>query len=461
MARYLAVFKREVREALLTPRALVVLLVATAFLALALFQGAVRVRDQAEAVQQAEAANWRGWMAQEVQSPHSAAHYPMLLARPPAPLALAAQGVEGAMGGHLFTDAHRVVPVGGTQAGDAPIAGAVGGLDLAFVVAAVLSLLAVVWGADLVAGEKERGTLRLVFSNPVGRKAWLGTKLAAHGLVFLALVALAAGLAAAVAWVAGGLPHGPGLGWRLGGFATASAAYLLAWLLIGAACSAFATRVGPAAMAALGLWVLLVVVAPRAMVAVAEAAWPPPPTAPAHMAIRVKEVELREEQSRMVAAADARGELKGKSDIVQAEGTQAIRNAIDTKARAARAEAEAPLQAWRLSMASRMETWAYFSPAAAYLRATTAFAGTDASRQASFVAQASAWRESTLRYLNGLEESGVTEFKDYGRLARFQLKEAEASEVWGQAAGPLVALWALALAMLALALGRFARYDLR
>lgn len=461
MPRYLAVFQRELREALLTPRALVVLAVATAFLALALLQGAHRVQGQAEAMALAEAANWKGWTAQEVQSPHAAAHYPMLLARPPAPLALLAEGVEGAMGGHLFTDAHRVVPVGGTAAGDAPIAGAVGSLDAAFVVAAVLSLLAVVWGADLVAGEKERGTLRLVFSNPVGRKAWLATKVAAHGLSFLALVLAAALVAGGLAWVFGGLPHGPGALWRLGGFAVASAGYLLAWLFVGVACSAFSSRVGPATMLALGLWVVFVVVVPRAMVAVAEAAWPPPPTAPAHMAMRVAEVELRREQEAMVAQAEARGELKGKSPIVQAEGTQAIRDAIDAKARGARAQAEAPMQAWREGMARRLEAWAYLSPAAAYLRATTAFAGTDASRQASFVAQAGAWREATLRYLNGLEESGVAEFKDYDRLARFQLQEAEPSGVWALAWGPVLGLWLLALGMLALALGRFARYDLR
>ncbi|MNX84503.1 hypothetical protein D3C86_1163040 [compost metagenome] len=66
---------------------------------------------------------------------------------------------RGALGAHVFTDAHRVLPVVGSRAGDVPIAQAVGGLDAAFVVGVVLSLLAALVGADLVAGEKERGTL--------------------------------------------------------------------------------------------------------------------------------------------------------------------------------------------------------------------------------------------------------------------------------------------------------------
>jgi ABC-2 type transport system permease protein len=319
----------------------------------------------------------------------------------------------------------------------------------------------VVWGADMVAGEKERGTLRLVFSNPVGRKAWLFTKLLAHALVLLGVLGAALVLSLTVAWLSVGLPMGEGAWWRWAGWTLASVAYLLAWFGLGVACSTAASRVGPAAMASLGLWVLLVVVLPRTVVAAAEAAWPPPPTAPAHMAIRVAEVELMQEQQELVAAAEARGELKGKSAIVQSEGTQEIRDRIDAKAKARRAEAEGPMQAWKLGMARRLEAWAYLSPAALYLRASTAFAGTDAARQLSFVEQAGAWRQATLTHLNGLEESGVTEFKDYERLSRFRLVEASPGQVWASTWGPLLALALLAAGLWAWSLGRFARYDLR
>ena len=51
-------------------------------------------------------------------------------------------------------------------------------LDLEFVFSVVLSLFAVVFAYDAVSGEKESGTLRLVFSNPVPRHLFILGKMA-------------------------------------------------------------------------------------------------------------------------------------------------------------------------------------------------------------------------------------------------------------------------------------------
>ncbi len=453
---HLAVVRMELADALRQPRTLIVGLVALVFFLVAFVQGAARVNAEIAAVAAAQAENRQAWLAQPPQNPHGAAHFAVLLAKPQAPLASLVAGAEGALAGHVFTDAHRLIPAAGSQAADLPIGQAIGSLDAAFVIGAVLPLLAVLAGADLVAGEKERGTLRLVFANPVGRRRWLAAKLAGRTLVFLAVV----GLAAAIAWLlSGGLPIGDPA--RLLAFTGLSALYLAGWLAVGALCSVAAQRVASAALAAVALWIGLVIVVPRVIATVAELGDPMPATSPARMATRVEEVRLRRKQAALVKALKARGALKDASPTTAAEGPAEVRDAIDAEAARARAKADAPAEAWRASQLRKLDALGYASPAALYFRAAAGLAGTDGDRHADFLAQAFAWRKAFLARLNALEDRKVAEFKDYDAIAPFTFVEASAAEVWSRQAPRTAALLGLLLAAVLAAFWRFHRYDLR
>lgn len=451
-----AVWRMELAEALRQPRTLFVGLVALLFFAVAFAQGAARVASDAEAIAAAVDENRRAWLRQPPQNPHGAAHFAMLLAKPPAPLGGLVTGVDGALAGHVYTDAHRLIPASGGRAADLPFAEAVGTLDVAFVVGAVLPLLAVLLGSELVAGEKERGTLRLVFANPVGRTGWLLHRFAARTLLFLAVVALAGVLA----WAFQGAPP-LGDPDRLAGFAVLSALYLAVWVAVGAACSAFTDRLASASVAAIALWIGLVVVAPRVMAAVAELGDPAPLTSPARMDARIEDVRLRRLQQALVEQLQASGALKGASAVVAAEGPASVRDRIDAEAARARARADAPAEAWRGRQLDRMAMLAPLSPAALYFQAAAGLAGTDGARHAAFLTQALAWRQAFLAHLNGLEDQRVAEFKAYDAVAPFAFVEAPAAEAWRAAAPQLLALLATGLLALGLALWRFRRYDLR
>lgn len=456
--RHLAVARHELREQLRHPRTAVLFALAFVFFALAFWQGGDRVREQARAQAAAQAENRRAWLAQDEQNPHGAAHFPMLVAKPPAPLGALSEGAEAALGAHVFTDAHRVLPVVGSRAGDVPIAQAVGGLDAAFVVGVVLSLLAALIGADLVAGEKERGTLRLLFSNPLGRVRWLLAKGTARTTVFL----LSVGLAAPVAWlVTGGIPLGTGWKLRLLAFGACSAAYLTLWVWLGIGCSVVASRLAPAVLGAIALWVVLVPIAPRTLAAVSELLAPPPLTAPARLDVRVAEVRLRQEQGKLVEAATARGELASGSAFVQAEGTLEIRNYIDSQAAQVRTRAEAPVVAWREAQLARLGRLSALTPTALYFELASAIAGTDWQRHAAFIAQANAYRAAFVQRLNALEDRGVETFTDYGAIATFRFTEQSPGALLRKEALRLALLLAFLAASLAFALASFRRYDLR
>ncbi|MBO9538978.1 ABC transporter permease subunit [bacterium] len=453
-----AVLRHELREQLRHPRTALLFVLAFCFFALAFAQGGDRVREQAKSQAEAQAENRRAWLEQGEQNPHAAAHFPVLITKPAAPLGALAEGAEAALGGHVFTDAHRVLPVVGSRAGDAPIAQAVGGLDAAFVVGVVLSLLAALFGADLVAGEKERGTLRLLFSNPLGRGRWLLAKGTAHTTAFL----LAVGLSAPIAWfVTGGVPLGGGWGWRLLAFAFCSAVYLALWVWLGVVCSVLSSRLAPAVLGAIALWVVLVPVAPRTLSAIAELTSPPPLTAPARLEVRVAEVSLRQEQGKLVEAAAARGELASASAFVQTEGTPAIRDHIDAQAAQARSRAEAPLTAWREGQLARLGRLSVLTPTALYFELASAFAGTDWQRHAAFISQANTYRADFIRRLDAMEDQGIETFTDYASIGAFNFEELAPAALFGKEASRVALLLGFFAAALVFAAWRMRRYDLR
>lgn len=452
------VIQREIQDDLRSGRALAVFLVALLFFAVAFWQGHARVATEQRALTTALDANWGGWLAQGSQHPHAAAHYPMLIAKPPAPLGGLTAGIDGVLGRYVFTDAHRVLPVNGAASGEQPLVEAIGGLDALFVVGVVLPLLAVLAGAGAVAEEKERGTLRLVLATVPDRRRWLFMKLAGRYLTLAGALSAGAGLA----WlVAGGVPIGEGGGARLAAVVATSALYLAVWLGAGGLCSVLAPRLAHAVLAGVALWVGLVVVVPRVLATAVEAVSPPPSAAPARMATMVSAVTFRREQERLVAAARAAGKGAATNDIVKNEGSAAIRALIDGKAARALAESEAPLVAWRETQLARLDVLSFVTPLALYVQVATSFAGADHARHADFLGQAETYRQGFLGELHRLEDGGASVYADHAKMDRFAFREATAGDTGWRERFRIGGLLALALGLLAATLSLFGRYDAR
>lgn len=146
---------------------------------------------------------------------------------------------------------------------DDPVLAVFRSLDLTFIVQAVLSLFAILFTYDAINGERESGTLKLVFSSAVARPrfvlakfvgTWLGLSLPLALPVLLGILAVV-------------LMRVPMTGddWgRLGLFLAASALYFTFFMAFGIAVSALTKRPATSFLVLLVSWVMLVLVIPRA-----------------------------------------------------------------------------------------------------------------------------------------------------------------------------------------------------
>ncbi|MBP9211757.1 MAG: ABC transporter permease subunit [Bacteroidetes bacterium] len=104
---------------------------------------------------------------------------------PPQPLATLVNGVANDIGRTIEVRGRGELRSQDSRYGDDPIFALFRFLDLEFIFSIVLSLFAVLFGYDLINGEKERGTLRLTFSHALPRTTYITAKFIG---AFLALV---------------------------------------------------------------------------------------------------------------------------------------------------------------------------------------------------------------------------------------------------------------------------------
>jgi ABC-2 type transport system permease protein len=430
--RYLAVARRDCLSQLRSAPGLLLVAVTVLVTLLAAWQGRLRLEAHQQATQEAVAQNRQAWLTQPAQHPHAAAHFPLLLAKPAGPAAVLAAGIDAQLGSFVVTDAHRLIPVSGNPDADRLHAAGIPPLDLATAVSLIGALLAVLAGVDVVAGERESGTLGLTFA-AIDRKRWLAAKVAGR----LAALTLLAGLGALIgSALIGGLPvSGP----RLMAFAGYAWLYLALWLAIGVACSALARRVRQATLGALAVWAMLTLVLPRGLTTALLATDPPPPTAPATLATRVHEVRLRLRQARQAAQTAPSTQTKAPAAIA-AEGAPALRAAIDADAARQREAVQLPLHDWRRRQNQRLSGLSLLSPAAGFMQIASSLAGTDGARHDRFIAQANAYRDHFVQTMNGLEDRGVTVWAGHAGIGPFQFAESRLPAILAGASLPSISL---------------------
>jgi ABC-type transport system involved in multi-copper enzyme maturation permease subunit len=236
--------RREISEALFTGRILTLFVIALALLGTGLY---VMDRDY-----DARRANY------DVVRPDPT--QPIAVARPN-PLSVFARGLDDAMG-RSFEVSVIGVDIGGSQASANPLFSLFPTPDWLYLFRVVFALIAFLFGFDLICGDKERGTLKLMVSSGASRGQialgkWLGGWLA-----FLTPVALAAALWVVVARPVFGIALRGDEWGRLVGFLALAAIYLSVCFTIALAISALFHRSGTALVAALFTWVVVVFVIP-------------------------------------------------------------------------------------------------------------------------------------------------------------------------------------------------------
>ncbi|MHB1064620.1 MAG: ABC transporter permease [Georgenia sp.] len=125
------------------------------------------------------------------------------------------------------------------------------------------ALFAIIMGYGAIAREKQRGTLDLIFSRPVGRYAFAAGKVAALAVAWLVAVAVIFGSVTAAVAVVGHAPL-PGVDVdRILISALAAWVYLVAWSALAVGLASSTKRLSTALIIALVAWLTVVLIIPQ------------------------------------------------------------------------------------------------------------------------------------------------------------------------------------------------------
>ena len=187
---------------------------------------------------------------------------------PPQPLAALVSGVSNDIGRTTEIWGRGELSAQDSKFGDEPIYAVFRFLDLEFMFQVVLSLFAVLLGYDAISGEKERGTLKLSFANAVPRHKYILGKIIGSlaALAVPLLVALAIG---SLLLPVMGVPLS-GDDWiRLALVIATGLLYFAAFLTLSIFVSARTDRSSHSFLVLLVVWILCVLIVPRASVLLA------------------------------------------------------------------------------------------------------------------------------------------------------------------------------------------------
>ena len=184
--------------------------------------------------------------------------------RPPNPLSIFNQGLDRRLGNSLVIYYNYVPALWDTvsHSADNPFLNLLSSIDLVFIFQVILSLLALLFAYDAVAGEREDGTLRLMLTTPISRGTILLAKYIA-AMICLIVPLIISLVLALILLAESGSFNFSGDDWlRMGGILLISMVYLSAFYLIGLLVSTTTRRTATALMLSMLIWGTLVMVYP-------------------------------------------------------------------------------------------------------------------------------------------------------------------------------------------------------
>ncbi len=194
-----------------------------------------------------------------------------VVARAPEPLSVVHRGFDTRFGTEVKLDIFSIPTTARSHLNGNHLVRPSRDLDLTMIVRVVLGLLALLLTFDAVVGERERGTLKLIFANGISRPVLVAGKF--MGAFFALLVPLLASLCLSL-WILierGNVILDDQRWQRLAGLILAYVAYLSVMLLLGLLLSIVARSTSVALVYALLSWLVIVFLIPQSAIAVAEA----------------------------------------------------------------------------------------------------------------------------------------------------------------------------------------------
>jgi len=403
---------------------------------------------------------------------------------PPSPLSIFAGGFETSLPKFYEFQADGFKP-GDTSVGDESILSVLGKFDFVFIVQMVVSLIVLLFASDLIAGEKELGTLRGILANSVPRHSLLVGKLLG-GYTALWMPFLITFLLGLILLGLRSFPFAEsGILGRLILIFAATSLFILAYFTLGLMISASSARARTALVSILLVWILFQLVIPRLSDMVASVVYPVRTETVVSMqkSVLVKALEYEKAKTlgQKYEAIFGRGGTSStkpdppakveewnvfKANVeaqVQERKTAQLRDLEDTYRREKRIQRTI---AGNLSLVS---------PSAAFTRLLTDMCGTgeidkekylDAVKVHQQTLDAELYshvKKTTLIFPSGgtSSSSSIDGMVDPKTLPNFSVRKAGLSEVFARNWGSLVSLAFWLIVPFAVAYVRFLRYDVR
>lgn len=294
---------------------------------------------------------------------------------PPAPLAAVAIGQRD-----LFPQALRVnteVFLTTERETETPMSGptrlTTGAFDPAFLFVVLFPLVIIALSYELLSGERERGTLAMLLSQPISQRALvLGKASARFGVLCLVTLSIALGglLVAGV--------DVPNAGLEVGLYLAILVAWALFWFAAAMAVNAFGRSSASNALLLFGLWLLVVVVVPGLVRVGVDTLYPPP----SRVEMLHEAREAAQEMERELAGLEGQHDQDTKT---QAYAEKMVKVQTDLAQRAAPVLAD--LRAQLAQRQSLLDGLRFLSPAMVVHLALEDVAGTGARRHQRFEAQ--------------------------------------------------------------------------
>lgn len=213
------------------------------------------------------------WQSQPDRHPHRVAHYGSMVFKPVSPLSFIDAGVGPYVGNALFLEAHRQNSAGIKQfqysAGNLRL----GYPSLATLLLAVWPLILIALAYDTISGERERGTLNMALALGVKWRTLFAGKATAYGLLSFALLLILFG---SVALLLLNSSVDRDVWWRLTALSGLYTAYCVIWTGGVVAVSSLSRTNQQSLWLLLSAWLLLVVLIPRVIPAIAQMIYPTP-----------------------------------------------------------------------------------------------------------------------------------------------------------------------------------------
>ena len=325
---------------------------------------------------------------------------------PPEPVGAIVTGVSNDIGRTVEVSGRGELTNEDSHFEDEPIFAVFRSLDLEFIFGVVLSLLAILLGYDAICGEKERGTLRLVFSNSVPRASYIIGKLV--GSLFALIPALVVPiLIGCLLLIVYHIPMTGGDWIRLAVVIAAGLLFFAVMLTISIFVSALTHRSSSSFLVLLVSWVLIVFVVPRASVLLAGRAV----DVPSVDAISAKKATYNSQlwsQDRMKMGEFLGNSSTGKADDAIKQFQEYMEKQADERDKKMQ-EFSGQLNEDRENRQRVQQGWAFglsrLSPLASFSLAVTALAGTDITISNRFEDEAKEYQTQYAKFMK--EKTGM------------------------------------------------------